>query len=66
MRESASPTFRWLMQLYRGLHPWEVFNPMDGVPLRVFSFKWMAKIDADLRRLDYAKRGEGWLQLGDS
>jgi hypothetical protein len=40
---------------------WEVFDPVNGVP--VWTTRWlvMARVVAWVRGLDWAKTGEGWV-----
>lgn len=39
----------------------EVFNPVDGIPVFRSRFEILARIVSRLAGLDYAKAGEGWL-----
>ncbi len=41
---------------------WEVFDPRDGVPVFATRFRFVARLICHFRRrLDYARRGDGWV-----
>lgn len=39
---------------------YEVFDPTDGVPLFSTRWRWLARLVAKVRHLDWAAAGEGW------
>jgi len=40
---------------------WEVFNPVDGIPIYSVPFAWIARLIVHFsRNLDYEKKGEGF------
>lgn len=47
---------------------WEVFNPINGIPIYSVPFRWLAALIVYIENrnchisisLDYAKKGKGW------
>jgi len=40
---------------------YEVFNPIDGKPIFTTRLRWLAKLVAWWKKLDFAEQGEGWI-----
>lgn len=39
----------------------EVFDPTDGIPVYRTRWRWVAKLLAKLRGMDWEREGAGWI-----
>ena len=42
---------------------WEVFVWSDGAPIWRLHWRWLARLISRVHGLDYARDGEGWLEI---